>query len=74
MEEIMYIDYTQSLEDISAKLNNITAVDYTQSLEDISAKLNNIEGSLHLIITFLFIFMIVIVCKFAYRHFNMFFS
>lgn len=55
-------------------MNETTVIDYTQLLEDISTKLDSLDTSLHFIITFLFIFMVVIVCKFAYRHFNMFFS
>ena len=54
-------------------MDEIASVNYTQLIEEISTKLSNIENSLHLVITFLFAFMIVIVCKFAYKHFNMFF-
>ena len=53
---------------------NNTVMEYSQQLEDILIKLDSIENALHLIITFLFVFMIVIVCKFAYKQFNMFFQ
>lgn len=55
-------------------MEEITEIDYTSILEEIIMKLNNIENLLRFVITFLFVFMIVIVCKFAYRHFNMFFN
>lgn len=55
-------------------MEEITEIDYTSILEEIIMKLNNIENLLRFVITFLFVFMIVIVCKFAYRHFTMFFN
>ena len=55
-------------------MNEIASVDYTQLLEEVSIKLSSIENTLHLVITFLFVYMIVIVCKFAYRQFNIFFK
>lgn len=55
-------------------MEEITEIDYTSILEEIIIRLNNIENLLRFVITFLFVFMIVIVCKFAYRHFNMFFN
>jgi len=55
-------------------MNEISEIDYTNILEEIIMKLNNIEELLRFIITFLFVFTIVVVCKFAYRHFNMFFN
>lgn len=55
-------------------MEEITEIDYTSILQEIIMKLNNIEILLRFVVTFLFVFMIVIVCKFAYRHFNMFFN
>lgn len=55
-------------------MEEITQIDYTGILEEIIMKLNNIENLLRFVITFLFVYMIIVVCKFAYRHFNMFFN
>jgi len=55
-------------------MGEIDNVDYTQLLEEISMRLSNVENSLNLVVTFLFIFMIVVACKFVYSHFNMFFK
>lgn len=55
-------------------MEEITQIDYTSILEEVIMKLNNIENLLRFVITFMFVYAIVIVCKFAYRHFNMFFN
>jgi len=55
-------------------MEEIASVDYTQLLEDVLSKLSGVENALHLVITFLFVYMIVIVCKFAYKQFNIFFK
>lgn len=55
-------------------MEEIANVDYTQLIEEILTKLSSVENALHFVIAFLFVFMIVIVCKFIYRHFNMFFN
>jgi len=55
-------------------MDEIASVDYTQLIEEISMKLSSLENLLNLVIAFLFVFAIVIVCKFAYRQFNIFFK
>lgn len=55
-------------------MDEMASVDYTQLLEEISLKLSSVENALHLVLAFLFVFMIVIVCRFAYRQFNIFFK
>lgn len=55
-------------------MEEIMQIDYNDILQEILVKLSNVENLLRFVVTFLFVFMIVIVCKFAYKHFNMFFN
>lgn len=55
-------------------MDDIVLMDYSQQLEDIIIKLDSVENALRLIATFMFVFVVVIVCRFAYKQFNMFFQ
>ena len=55
-------------------MEEIMEIDYNNILQEILVKLSNVENLLRFVVTFLFVFMIVIVCKFAYKQFNIFFN
>lgn len=56
-----------------AEVADIEIYDYTGQLETIIKALSDINSMLAIITTFLFVFCIIIVCRFAYRYFNKFF-
>lgn len=59
--------------DYMKEIAEIEMYDYTGQLDTIIKALSDINSILAIIITFLFIFCIIIVCRFAYRYFNKFF-
>lgn len=63
------------IEDINSLTDSImsSVPDYTSNLQDLSMKLNESNDILKFILCFLIIFTIILVCRFAYKHFNQFF-
>lgn len=66
----------QDIELLAELIENSTnnQIDYTLELGQILSAITETNNLLRYIICFIFFFVIVIVCRFAYKHFNLFFK
>lgn len=67
---------TQDIQLLAELIENSTQnqIDYSSELGQILSAITETNNILRYIVCFIFFFVIVIVCRFAYKHFNLFFK